>query len=741
MQTHPTPTAPLLSCIEQALRTYFSGEASVQDAEDPVQFRAQMLLHDSDESAGSEHDDGQVATSVTADKVLAGVSGESYTAQLAVILHAWHSTGTNPLRLLSTATDEASIEGVTPEFSSRLRVLELSIDVIHSFIDAVEGDADEEVLAATTTLVDGLGGARGLLTLLGFQQTVGSRTLAPLTLRQCLAAFAQRHTPGEQLTVGARAFSKHCARSSSGWWGELKGSDAAKNLRAETKVRELLATATWKNIHSLPHTHATMEIRNVLGYGARRNERGNIAVRRRCSRSSNMTHTWRDIKRRMCLMLGSVCDAVVSSCHRYPSALKPPRRLLVELRLQFIRQLADCFLLDRFRKAPVVYQPSISMRAVQLSCVFLMLAALNAGTNTVAASSCADKVSTGDQSIGISAVADASCTAGGLGCFPYGDQCRFCRESESSQATHLELCSDIQVSMSSATESTQKTESPPSKTTAPVESTVDCLSLVSVGDQGVGISAVAATNPTCAANGLGCFRSGQCRFCQSRATTQSAPFLKCSSLGGTSTTPTSSPTSAPVNSPSPTAASTSTTCSSVVSRSGLEGISYVSESHCNVASPTLLGCSARTSCRLCRNYKNEANQYLISCKVLRDQGATESAAANSSSSGTDETESVASDAPKEVQSSGSLTVMTNTSGVTPASISAPIGAVAAVVALIVVAMMSVIYVKGRRDSYDEPTTPQDCPDGDLLTPNGSNGYTPREGSLVLVESQSSIATL
>ncbi|KAG2993000.1 hypothetical protein PC118_g4254 [Phytophthora cactorum] len=48
-------------------------------------------------------------------------------------------------------------------------------------------------------------------------------------------------------------------------------------------------------------------------------------------------------------------------------------------------------------------------------------------------------------------------------------------------------------------------------------------------------------------------------------------------------------------------------------------------------------------------------------------------------------------------------------------------------------MMSVIYVKGRRDSYDEPTTPQDCPDGDLLTPNGSNGYTPREGSLVLVE--------
>ncbi|ETM39789.1 hypothetical protein L914_14083 [Phytophthora nicotianae] len=378
------------------------------------------------------------------------------------------------------------------------------------------------------------------------------------------------------------------------------------------------------------------------------------------------------------------------------------------------------------------------MRALQVLSAFLMLIALNAGATE--ATTCADRVSTGDQSLGISAVADASCTAGGLGCFPYGDQCRFCRTSESSEATHLELCSEIQAS---ETESTQKTEST-TKTTPPQESTVNCLSLVSVGDQGVGISAIAATNPTCAANGLGCFQSGQCRFCQTRATAQSAPFLKCSDVGGTSTTPTSSPTSAPVNTPSPTVASTSTTCSSVVSRSGLEGISYVSESRCNVASPTLVGCSARTSCRLCRNFKNEANQYLISCKVLKDQGATESAEATSSSTGTGQTESVATKESEEdtlSQSSGSLTVTTYTGDPNPASITTPIGAVAAVVALIVVAMMSIIYVKGRRDADDEPMTPKDCSDGDLLTPHSNNGYTPREGSLVMVVSQSSIATL
>ncbi|POM77948.1 Sporangia induced Predicted protein, partial [Phytophthora palmivora] len=207
----------------------------------------------------------------------------------------------------------------------------------------------------------------------------------------------------------------------------------------------------------------------------------------------------------------------------------------------------------------------------------------------------------------------------------------------------------------------------------------------------------------------------------SRATTQSAPYLKCSDIGGSSTgsTPTNSPTSTPA--PAATVSSTSTTCSSVVSRSGLQGISYVSESRCNVASPTLLGCSARTSCRLCRNYKNEANQYLVSCQVLKDQGATESVTADSPTSGTNATESlIDTTVSTSANSTGNRTVSTKTVGATATSVasssSVPIAAAAAVVALLVVVMMSVIYVKGRRDSLDEPTTPEDYPDGVLLTP-------------------------
>ncbi|CAH0520807.1 unnamed protein product [Peronospora belbahrii] len=90
------------------------------------------------------------------------------------------------------------------------------------------------------SLVDEIGGSRGILTLLGFQQTIGSRNLAPLTLRQCLAAFKKRHTPGEQLTVGASFQQTLCTN--------------------ECDVED---------IHILSHAHATMEIRNALGYGAR----------------------------------------------------------------------------------------------------------------------------------------------------------------------------------------------------------------------------------------------------------------------------------------------------------------------------------------------------------------------------------------------------------------------------------------------------------------------------------------
>lgn len=123
-------------------------------------------------------------------------------------------------------------------------------------------------IAATAAFMLKIGGSRGVLTLLGFRQTIGSRNIAPLTRAQCVHSFSQIHGKAT-LTVGARAFTKHCQRSSDGWWGELKGNDATKNRVALAKVNEILDTAVWKNIHSLPHAHVTMELRNALGFGAR----------------------------------------------------------------------------------------------------------------------------------------------------------------------------------------------------------------------------------------------------------------------------------------------------------------------------------------------------------------------------------------------------------------------------------------------------------------------------------------
>ncbi|KAG7396098.1 hypothetical protein PHYBOEH_002800 [Phytophthora boehmeriae] len=230
----------------------------------------------------------------------------------------------------------------------------------------------------------------------------------------------------------------------------------------------------------------------------------------------------------------------------------------------------------------------------------------------------------------------------------------------------------------------------------------------------------------------------KCRFCQTRATSQSAAFLKCTSSTGSTPTP------------AVTAASTSTTCSNVVSRSGLEGISYITDSRCNVASPTLLGCSARTSCRLCRNFKNEANQYLVSCQVLNalrtesadagsassssgNKGKTESVATGSSASGSHVKSTPVKNFAVTTENSSSVPGPKKSAG-TPLAV--PVAA--AVVAVVMVMMMSVIYGKYRRDKYDNDImTPDDCPMDDLVTPNSG----PRHGSLVMVVSESSIATL
>jgi len=72
------------------------------------------------------------------------------------------------------------------------------------------------------------------------------------------------------LTVGARALSKHCLRSSDGWWGgNLKGPDSLKNKMAQEICLQILVNTVWMNIHLLPHEIKIFEVRTSDGYGAR----------------------------------------------------------------------------------------------------------------------------------------------------------------------------------------------------------------------------------------------------------------------------------------------------------------------------------------------------------------------------------------------------------------------------------------------------------------------------------------
>ena len=77
----------------------------------------------------------------------------------------------------------------------------------------------------------------------------------------------QKHPP--RLTVGARALCKHAHRSSEGFWGVIKGTEAEKNEMAQKTAVSILKECIWVNAHILPHSEHIIECRNEKGYGIR----------------------------------------------------------------------------------------------------------------------------------------------------------------------------------------------------------------------------------------------------------------------------------------------------------------------------------------------------------------------------------------------------------------------------------------------------------------------------------------
>lgn len=129
-------------------------------------------------------------------------------------------------------------------------------------------------------------GEKGILALLGMRRTVGTASiissndnafesyLLPPSSRELLDASCKLHKPNTKssLTVGARALTKHADRGQSRFYGNIQGSESAKNEHAEQIVKELIQKAAWINIHNFGGTEASrpvVEVRTDEGYGAR----------------------------------------------------------------------------------------------------------------------------------------------------------------------------------------------------------------------------------------------------------------------------------------------------------------------------------------------------------------------------------------------------------------------------------------------------------------------------------------
>jgi hypothetical protein len=173
---------------------------------------------------------------------------------------------------------------------------------------------------------------------------------------------------------------------------------------------------------------------------------------------------------------------------------------------------------------------------------------------------CTQVVSSGDASVGINIVTDATCASGGVGCID--DVCRFCKVLPTVQSTTFVDCTSVAGYTTGTNTATDATEAPtdavtdapneeptaavtdaptgaptdavtdaptetPAATTLTVASDAVCTQVVAEGDAAVGINIF--TDASCASGGVGCI-DDVCRFCKVTSTEQSAAFVDCPSV-------------------------------------------------------------------------------------------------------------------------------------------------------------------------------------------------------------------
>lgn len=167
--------------------------------------------------------------------------------QINIVLHVWNKEGYYPVNFVQ-------MQGFTDDTESSVQHLNSITHLVFQLFETLAGQgqneqaADEQLLL---TLVKDLLlnlSPRGLLTMLGFRKTAGSQDICWPAMFELKDSFNRPHTvlteeqkqtrknPASKLTVGARALTKHCNRSSEGFWGQFRGTEDQKNIDANAKL-------------------------------------------------------------------------------------------------------------------------------------------------------------------------------------------------------------------------------------------------------------------------------------------------------------------------------------------------------------------------------------------------------------------------------------------------------------------------------------------------------------------------
>ncbi|CAG9318974.1 unnamed protein product [Blepharisma stoltei] len=196
--------------------------------------------------------------------IFKGYPSGNYIKQLAKVVALWSQIGTFPISFVNLTGFDTEI--TRKEIENLSTLSSLVVDLVSRLNDPAVPSLAENLLLRM--------GPRGVLTCLGVRRTQGSiDKCLPPSKSFLERAFSQLHTAEESkkssLTVGARALTKHCHRSSDGFWGKISGTEVMKNAVAQQVLDRFFTNCVWINIHCLPNEEPVIEVRVQEGYGVR----------------------------------------------------------------------------------------------------------------------------------------------------------------------------------------------------------------------------------------------------------------------------------------------------------------------------------------------------------------------------------------------------------------------------------------------------------------------------------------